>query len=234
MLFIALRRFQFYLMVFAFTLAPTFLWAQSEADKSFAQEAFKKGQIQYNLGRFENALEHFSKAYEIMPHGAFLYNIGQCHRHLENHDKAIFFFEGYLRNLPNAPNRTDVEDLIAEHQAKLTLSKTRRPTKKNRQQTSKNKKKKPKIALPPSNTAAAESADTPQAPQAPEISSPSQDSWVVWALIGGVALLGTAIVIAAVASRASEEADTGSGSNTGTGSGAGSGSDPSLGTIDIQ
>ena len=41
--------------------------------EKLAQEAFKQGQIQYNLGRFEKALEHFSKAYETMPHGAFSY-----------------------------------------------------------------------------------------------------------------------------------------------------------------
>ena len=42
-------------------LAPISVTAQSQADKTFAQEAFKQGQIQYNLGRFEKALEHFLK-----------------------------------------------------------------------------------------------------------------------------------------------------------------------------
>ena len=81
---------QCWLLAVSLTLAPTVLWGQTAAEKSAAQESFKKGQIQYNLGRFEKALELFSKAYEIMPHGAFLYNIGQCHRQLENHEKAIF------------------------------------------------------------------------------------------------------------------------------------------------
>lgn len=116
---------QCWLLAVSLTLAPTVLWGQTAAEKSAAQESFKKGQIQYNLGRFEKALELFSKAYEIMPHGAFLYNIGQCHRQLENHEKAIFFFEGYLRNLPNAPNRDAVEDLISEHRAKVALAKAR-------------------------------------------------------------------------------------------------------------
>ena len=98
----------------AVLFAPVTGMAQSQADKKFAQEAFKQGQIQYNLGRFEKALEHFSKAYETMPHGAFLFNIGQCHRQLNDHQKAVFFFEGYLRALPTAPNRQEVEDLITE------------------------------------------------------------------------------------------------------------------------
>ena len=45
---------------------------------------------------------------------AFLFNIAQCNFQLGKFDRAVFFFEGYLREQPNAPNRTLVEDLIRE------------------------------------------------------------------------------------------------------------------------
>ena len=229
-----LMQIQMVVLASALMLTPGMLWAQSASDKSFAQEAFKKGQIQYNLGRFEKALEHFSKAYETMPHGAFLFNIGQCHRHLGNHEKAIFFFEGYLRNLPNAPNRSDVEDLISEHRAKLAIAKTRKPSPpKKKQRPKKKRKKNPKKSQKKTATAAPVVAKpAPAAPQPPEVKSADQESWVVWALIGGVAVMGTAIVIATIANRTGSDSTNGNGDSNDTGGGTNE-DDASLGTVNI-
>jgi tetratricopeptide (TPR) repeat protein len=229
----ALMQIQIMVLASALTLTPSLLWAQSASDKSFAQEAFKKGQIQYNLGRFEKALGHFSQAYETMPHGAFLFNIGQCHRHLENHEKAIFFFEGYLRNLPNAPNRSDVEDLISEHRAKLAIAKTRKSNPKKKPSRSKKKKKRKPKKKASAAPVAEKSAPVAEAPQPPKIKSADEESWLVWALIGGVAVLGTAIVIATIATRADSDTGAGDGSDGDSGSGTGD-SDASLGTVDIR
>ena len=176
-----------------------------------AQEAFKQGQIQYNLGRFEKALEHFSKAYETMPHGAFLFNIGQCHRQLNDHKKAIFFFEGYLRALPTAPNRQEVEDLITEHSAKLSIEKAR--SKKAKTKTKKPKKK--KRATPP-KTKKATSAPVTAPPKEPvaspeggeAIASPTTESWVLWTIIGCVGVIGTGIGLIAVINRTNSSNDT--------------------------
>ena len=233
-----LMQIQIMILASALTLSPSLLWAQSASDKSFAQEAFKKGQIQYNLGRFEKALEHFSQAYETMPHGAFLFNIGQCHRHLGNHEKAIFFFEGYLRNLPNAPNRNDVEDLISEHRAKLAIAKAQKANPKKKKPPPKKKKKKLKPKKKPKKVAAAAPvAKNPepaaQAPQPPEIKSADQESWVVWALVGGVALLGTAIVVATIVNRGSSGTNDNGGAEPDSGESNG-GDDASFGTVDIR
>jgi tetratricopeptide (TPR) repeat protein len=190
------------LLVWSLVFAPATVFAQSQADKTFAQEAFKQGQIQYNLGRFEKALEHFSKAYETMPHGAFLFNIGQCHRHLNDHEKAVFFFEGYLRALPTAPNRQEVEDLIAEHNAKFMIEKSR-PKK------AKSIKAKSKEAT----------ANAPQAEKAPTVNTvsktdmiiaPTTESWVIWTVIGAVGVIGTAIGLIAVLNRADNNDSSGS------------------------
>ncbi len=65
-----------------------------------AKAQVKKGQLDYKLARFEQALEDYSKAYELYPAPALLFNLGQCHRNLKNYERAIFFFEGYLREQP--------------------------------------------------------------------------------------------------------------------------------------
>ena len=101
-------------LVCAVVSAGSQAWA---SDKSKAKKHFRKGQTHYKLARFQQALTEFSAAYELMDHGAFLFNIGQCHRQLSNHERAVFFFEGYLREIPNAPNREVVEDLLEESRA---------------------------------------------------------------------------------------------------------------------
>ena len=71
--------------------------------------------IEYNIGHFEQALELYTKAYEALPTPALLFDLGQCHRMLGKPERAIFFFQGYLRAKPDAPNRALVEQLLAGH-----------------------------------------------------------------------------------------------------------------------
>jgi len=105
------------LFAFSLVLFATVLRADDRREES--KRHFDEGQVQYNLGRFDKALEEFTKAYEIMPLPGFLFNMGQCQRELGNCDKAVFFFEGYLRESPSAKNRQLVVELIAECKGKI-------------------------------------------------------------------------------------------------------------------
>jgi tetratricopeptide (TPR) repeat protein len=84
-----------------------------------AKQQVSAAAIAYRLGRFDDALAGYTKAYELYPKAALLFNIGQCHKNLKDYAKAVFFFEGYLRDAPAAPNRALVEDLIREVRAEL-------------------------------------------------------------------------------------------------------------------
>ena len=68
----------------------------------------------YKLGHFEEALASYEAAYKLFKAPAFLFNIGQCQLRLKHWDRAQFFFEGYLRDMPDAPNRELVDSLIKE------------------------------------------------------------------------------------------------------------------------
>jgi tetratricopeptide (TPR) repeat protein len=70
--------------------------ADDDATKK-ARQYFKTAETDFTLGRFQAALENYSKAYEAKPLPGFLFNIGQCHMELENYERAIFFYEQYLR-----------------------------------------------------------------------------------------------------------------------------------------
>ena len=100
------------------SLAPGVASAEpSRIDQAKQQVA--AADIDYRLARFTEALGEYTKAYELYPVPALLFNIGQCHRNLKEYGKAIFFFEGYLRDAPAATNRKLVEELIREAQAEI-------------------------------------------------------------------------------------------------------------------
>ncbi len=82
-----------------------------------AADLAHKSMAEYNVGKFDAALEDATNAYLLDPRPGFLYNIGQCQRALHNWERAEFFYRGYLRDKPDAPNRKAVEELIAEMQA---------------------------------------------------------------------------------------------------------------------
>jgi tetratricopeptide (TPR) repeat protein len=84
-----------------------------------AKQQVSAADIDYRLARFTEALAEYTRAYELYPVPALLFNIAQCHRNLKDYGKAIFFFEGYLRDAPTATNRALVEDLIRESRAEL-------------------------------------------------------------------------------------------------------------------
>ncbi|MEZ0310708.1 MAG: tol-pal system YbgF family protein [Myxococcota bacterium] len=69
---------------------------EDEATKK-AKTLFKAAETDFALGRFQEALEGYSMAYEAKPLPAMLFNIGQCHFELANFERAIFFYEQFLR-----------------------------------------------------------------------------------------------------------------------------------------
>lgn len=79
-----------------------------------ARNEFRQGQRQAELGHFEEAIAAFERAYELKPLPAILFNIGQCHKYLGRYERAIYFFETYLRTEPSAPVRKTVEAELEE------------------------------------------------------------------------------------------------------------------------
>lgn len=92
-------------------------YADDPVTKS-ARRNFEKGEKLFALGRFDEALEEYQKAFDAKPIPAFLFNIGQCYRNLADYDQAIFAFRKYLDLEPEAPNRDAVLELIKDLEAK--------------------------------------------------------------------------------------------------------------------
>jgi len=168
-----------------------------------AKASYRQGETEYKLGRFDEALAAFSRAYELNAIPGFLFNIGQCHFQLKNYERAIFFYEGYLRDSPAAPNRAATQGQIA--MAKRELAKQQRLARKTPMTptavapTPTAEPSSAPIAVKPYVVPASEPAVVPMqaAPQV-EASTPVYKTWWLWTIVGVVVVGGAAAATAVV------------------------------------
>src|SRR6478735_7800749 len=80
--------------------------------KVAAKEHYTRGTSFYDLGRYDDAIKEFEAAYQLKNDPAFLYNLAQSYRQAGNHEQALHFYKTYLRYVPKAPNRADIEEKI--------------------------------------------------------------------------------------------------------------------------
>jgi hypothetical protein len=75
---------------------------------------YDKATRAYDVGKYNEAVEEYQKAYEIGGDPAMLYNIGQAYRLGDQPGEAVRFYRRYLQRSPNARNREDVERRITD------------------------------------------------------------------------------------------------------------------------
>jgi tetratricopeptide (TPR) repeat protein len=83
-------------------------------DSATAREHYQKGTSNYDLGRYPEAIKEFEAAYELKNDPALLYNLAQSYRLAGNSEQALHFYRTYLRYVPKAPNRAEIESRIAQ------------------------------------------------------------------------------------------------------------------------
>lgn len=95
------------------------------AQPKSADDFYKEGETQYNLGNFLPAVEAFKKGFELEPSeskkAAYLYNVAQAYRQAKDCSQAQFFYKRYLalkendQKKPLRPEkRQEIEDRIKE------------------------------------------------------------------------------------------------------------------------
>jgi tetratricopeptide (TPR) repeat protein len=100
--------------------------AQPAADAAAARAAFGEAERSYQLGRFEEAITSYERAFALDPQPAFLHNIALAHRRQYEIDgkpehlrRARELYRNYLRLEPTSSRRAAVEKLIEELGARL-------------------------------------------------------------------------------------------------------------------
>jgi tetratricopeptide (TPR) repeat protein len=71
----------------------------------------------YRLGRYEEAVAEFRRAYEVKADARLLFDIAQCYRELGAVNQALFYYDRYLAGSPDAFDRAEVEERILELEA---------------------------------------------------------------------------------------------------------------------
>lgn len=98
--------------------APALRAQESSAkDKDTLEEARQhaaRAKVHYDLGEYKEAAEEYIIVYRLRPLPALLFNIAQSYRQAGMYEKARSFYKSYLREVPDAKNKADIEKSIRE------------------------------------------------------------------------------------------------------------------------
>ena len=108
------------LAVFVGTGARPALAADTgEAATTLARDRFKQGAEAYAGGRYKDAIDLFLDANRLAPNPAFAYNIGLAYQELGDAPNALRWYRDYLRALPGAADRPEIEARIDDAEKRL-------------------------------------------------------------------------------------------------------------------
>jgi hypothetical protein len=106
-------------MILAVILASAALAASPDPDVAKAKQTFDAAQRLYKQARYADALAKFEEAYRFKPHPVIIYNIGKCYERLGEISKALRQYHEYLRMMPDAKDKEQVTDAIANLERRL-------------------------------------------------------------------------------------------------------------------
>jgi tetratricopeptide (TPR) repeat protein len=95
--------------------------AVSDSDARVAAAA-ALGERLFRLGRYDEAVGEYRRAYELRADPRLLYHIAECYRELGAKDQSLFYYERYLAAAPDAPERDEVLDKITEIEGPRALA----------------------------------------------------------------------------------------------------------------
>lgn len=79
-----------------------------------ARVLFAEGTQHYQAGRLDEALSRFLEAWRIVPGPELAYNVARTYERMGDAPHGVEFYQHYLRDAPDGPERQDVERRIRE------------------------------------------------------------------------------------------------------------------------
>jgi tetratricopeptide (TPR) repeat protein len=120
---VSLRRLPLLIATLSLLASAPAAWGQAKPDpKTAAKEHYARGTSFYDLGKYEEAIKEFEAAYHLKNDPAFLYNLAQSYRLAGNAERALHFYRTYLRYVPKAPKRAEIEDRIQALEQQLATA----------------------------------------------------------------------------------------------------------------
>ena len=81
----------------------------AEIDEHVAQ-----GHRLYQLGRYQEAIAEYRRAYELRADPPFLFQIAESYRQLGATEQALFYYDRFLAGAAEGPDRDDAEERVSE------------------------------------------------------------------------------------------------------------------------
>ena len=81
---------------------------------------FERGRASFKLGYYAAAVDEFEQGYKYLQHPLFIYNIAQAARRAGQIQKSLDSYRAYLKVRPDAPERRECEQRIAELEKLVT------------------------------------------------------------------------------------------------------------------
>jgi tetratricopeptide (TPR) repeat protein len=94
-------------LVLAICLTVTVTGSAAE-ENAEAKAAYQDGKAHYEAGRYQEAMDAFTKAYNLTSEPNLLFNLAAAAERLGENDRAIAYYEVYLEEIPNAPDADEV------------------------------------------------------------------------------------------------------------------------------
>jgi len=91
--------------------------AQADDAQARSRALYDEGSRAYKAGDYPRAIEKFLAAYDLSHAPAILFNIAQAYRLAGSCDRALEYYRRSLDEEPDAANRAEVEERVAEMQA---------------------------------------------------------------------------------------------------------------------
>lgn len=79
-----------------------------------ARVHYETGMAHFNLEEWDAAIAEWEEGYRVKPVPEFLFNIAQAYRKSQRYERALTFYQSYVRLAPKAPNRAEVERQIEQ------------------------------------------------------------------------------------------------------------------------
>ncbi len=173
--------------------APRKEVAEDEGTKK-AKALFKAAETDFALGRFQEALEGYSMAYEAKPLPAMLFNIGQCHFELASYERAIFFYEQFLRGDVDTKKRQLANKRLQEAKVAYAAAEEKR------QREEAEERERQELAMraqEQAHMAAVKQAelDAQRLRLTEQTAAPVYKKWWFWAAAAGVVAIATTTII---------------------------------------
>jgi tetratricopeptide (TPR) repeat protein len=96
-------------------------------DTRNAKEAYHDGLKHYDLNEYQEAIVAFKRAYWLTEDPKVLLDLAQCYRGLGVREEALKFYRSYLRKVPDAANRDDVQRVIEKLESGTAAAAPARP-----------------------------------------------------------------------------------------------------------